>query len=272
MDSFETFLDAQPHTYYCVVSRKPCQDGIQLPELAALGQKRFVRVPLPVFSSKAAAQSACTRGEEAMPLICLSCFLNIVRSRRRIAVMRLDGTHLCQVITWRSPCETTALLRHDGATYFLEGCRDSGVYWRPVGELPLTVPPLSKCGATDGDCFWGSCPTGWPFLDLQTTTLCQTAELEPLKESEEYRVCLQLGGEHYHCIGVSSDDYTFTPAQVLPGPAFAAGAARNLAIGAANSLFGWVGAAFASEQDARITVEDLQDQVCMCISPQQHVE
>jgi len=272
LTDFHRFIRTQPHDYWCLVSGKPDGESVRIPELAAGGRQLYTPPRLRAFSAKRNASAACAKGEEVLPLLCLSCFVNILRSRVGIEEMLLDGEHICEVRAWRSPCETTAILRHETGAYFAEGCRETGVFWRPVGELPGAPPPLSRCGALEGDCVWGKCHLGWPFLDAEPTTLCSVTAQRGLRPGGQYAVWLETPELRLRCVGVSEEGFDLAPEESGMTPTFKGKVARRLAIAAANSLFGWEGGILAGQPDCRITVTDRQDNVCLTVSSTQPVD
>jgi hypothetical protein len=104
---------------------------------------------------------------EPLELICLSCFFHVLRKGNRIRDAILDDQYNLSILPWRAPCETTAIYRDKGPTYFIEGCRDSGIFWRNIKQGPTTEPPLLSCGAldTNGGCWYEECPHGAFFKD-----------------------------------------------------------------------------------------------------------
>ena len=124
----------------------------QLPDFATNGKIRFIEEPLHLYNSKKLAARAFCRGEEPLALICLCCFLNIVRSRLAVRTAILNDHFHCSIEAWRTPCQTTALINEEGRRYYIEGCRDTGVFWRSAEVKPTTQPPFIVCGAQHLDC------------------------------------------------------------------------------------------------------------------------
>lgn len=61
----------------------------------------------------------------------------------------------------------TAVYNDNAGIYYLEGCRDSGIFWRDTSEKPQSVPPFISCGALDSNagCWVEDCPYGAYFED-----------------------------------------------------------------------------------------------------------
>jgi hypothetical protein len=103
-----------------------------------------------------------------LELICLVCFYHIMRKAMKLRSSVIDDQFYVQIKPWRAPCESTAIFTNkDGGIYFLEGCRDTGVFWRPAKNSPRTVPPFVSCGAldTNGGCWGEDCSFGYYFED-----------------------------------------------------------------------------------------------------------
>ncbi len=95
-------------------------------------------------------------------LLCLVCFLHVMRGEHKLRKVILDESYVLDVMPWRAPCETTAVYRGSEGLYYLEGCGEKGVYWRSSDKTPSTEPPYANCGAldTNGGCWGTDCQSG----------------------------------------------------------------------------------------------------------------
>jgi len=102
-----------------------------------------------------------------LELLCLGCFFHILRKGNRVRSAILDDKYRLKVVPWRAPCETTAIHTDSNGTYYLEGCHNTGVFWRNSGDKPKTIPPFISCGALDSNagCWEEECPHGFYFND-----------------------------------------------------------------------------------------------------------
>lgn len=162
------FADILIPDYYVLISANPLSvdEWLSLPSYISTDKVYCPEGRLEIFTEKYFAQEV---GEGSpFRLICLVCFLHILRRENGLCAAVLDGKYSLEVKQWRAPCETTALFVGVGGNYYLEGCRDRGVYWRSEGTVPNTVPPFVSCGALDknGGCWYQDCPHGLYVADI----------------------------------------------------------------------------------------------------------
>ena len=254
--TIKTLLQGQPHDYYCIVSDEPSYSAVSLPDFITDGRELFIGDPLRIYSSKKLASDSSNLGEEPLHLICLVCFLNAVRSRLGLEDMLVDGTWRCKVVAWRAPCQTTAILRDQGDEYYIEGCRDSGVYWKPISEEATTPPPFLECGAPRIDCLWHECPNGWQFMDDDPVTLCEIKKNEILKSSHGQctvrfrtdKICLYYAG-----ISEEGFDLGLSETQAIR---LNAEDASRVAVAIANVHMNWSGGIMTGQRHCSVAVLD----------------
>ena len=167
MTDFENnFVNEEPKTYHAVLGSK--QKGLDWIRIDSIITDRPVYAPngeVAVFSNVGLKQAKLLGSP--FKLLCLSCFFHILRRGNRVRSAILDGKYYLMVRPWRAPCETTASYTDNNGTYYLEGCKDVGLFWRSSKETPRTVPPYISCGALDSNagCWGEECPRGAYFED-----------------------------------------------------------------------------------------------------------
>jgi hypothetical protein len=254
-DFKNTILSDQPHDYYCLVTETRSNDAIELPRMLTEDDILYVSNPLRVFNSEKFADKACTTGEKPLYLICLACFLNIIRTRLRIKKMILNNLFLCQVDAWRTPCQTTATFEHSGQTYFIEGCQESGVFWKNTQDKAITTPPFLQCGTTYLDCIWNECPNGWEYFEDEPITLCKITENPIVSDGkdEDCIVSVQMNGTTLYYAGISEEGFDFARDQ-MSAIRLSFTESRNLAKAIANVHMNWSQGMLAQESECEISV------------------
>jgi len=160
------YIYNEPLTYYVVIGNiEAGQDWIQIDPIVTDHPIYCPAGSVAIFTVDGLRDAKIHNSH--LELLCLSCFLHILRKGNRIRSAILDGKYQLKVMPWRVPCETTAIYIDSNETYYLEGCRDTGVFWRSSKTKPRTVPPFISCGALDsnGGCWWEKCPNGAYFED-----------------------------------------------------------------------------------------------------------
>ena len=180
------FLGNQPHDYYCIVSTKSTRETVQLPEPVANGKTRFMKFPPRIYSSKELALHACQGDEEPLYLICLICFLGILRSRLRIGMSIFNDHFECSLFPGRIDCQTTALLILGDVRYLVEGSKDTGVFWRKVNDPIVASHPLPFC-ARFHHCLGFGCQLTFKLDDGPLAT-CYTQELDSSEVEEDFYI------------------------------------------------------------------------------------
>jgi hypothetical protein len=163
----ETIVSNSPLSYYVLISPHKTNDDWR--KILPLITEDFVYFP----QGKAAIYSSIyvneqENKEDFFELICLSCFYQIMRATIKLRSSVIDNQFEVLIKPWRTPCETTALFTDlDGQIYYLEGCREYGVFWRSKQQRPLTVPPFISCGAFDeiARCWGEECPHDYYVSD-----------------------------------------------------------------------------------------------------------
>ena len=252
--SIDTIIAGQPHDYYCIVAKEPFMGTFQLPEFAVNGQERYIKEPLRLYSSKKLARRGCKRREESLHLMCLACFLNIVRSRFEVKSAVLNDYFPCNVVAWRAPCQTTAILTESSHRYYIEGCQDTGVFWRPVAEKPTTPPPFLVCGAQYIDCLWYDCPNGWEFMHEDPITLCNMREFPvSMKTDALYSVRFKTPEVSMFYAGISEEGFDFTRVKDQAAQ-LSAKEAKRVATAIANVQINWSGGMMSGQPGCRVVV------------------
>lgn len=263
--TMEKLIGDQPYDYYCIVSKEYSEASKQLPEFAVNGKIRFIEEPLRLYNSKKLAARACRHGEEPLALICLCCFLNIVRSRLAVRTAILNDHFHCSIEAWRTPCQTTALINEEGRRYYVEGCRDTGVFWRPVEVKPTTPPPFIVCGAQHLDCLLHSCPNGWVFMDDEPITLCDTQHIrEPIQPFERCRIRFETPEVSMFYAGISREGFDFIKDRERAAVINAKDANR-IATAIANVQINWSRGMMSAQQGCRVVIVDEQDKELVSI-------
>jgi hypothetical protein len=254
--SIDALIANQPHEYYCIVAKDSFKGAVQLPDFATNGKKRFVKEPIRIYTSEKLASQACQSGEEPLHLICLGCFLNVVRSRLKIRTAIINDSFSCDIVAWRAACQTTAILTEGGRRYYIEGCRDSGVFWRPIEEKPTTPPPYLVCGAEGVDCLWYDCPNGWAFMDDDPITLCSTRESgDQLNADALCSVRLETPDVSMFYTGISEEGFDFTRERDQ-AEQMDVEEAKRVATAIANVQINWSGGMMSNQPGCRVVVAD----------------
>jgi hypothetical protein len=167
MNVFEKrFVCERPMAYYIVLgSKEKGGDWLQIDPIIT---DRPVYAPegkVAVFSGHGISQ--VRRIGTPFELLCLSCFFHHLRRGNRVRSAILDGQYCLIIRPWRAPCATTAIYTDNNETYYLEGCKEGGVFWRRGEERPKTEPPFISCGAFDSNagCWGPDCPHDLYFED-----------------------------------------------------------------------------------------------------------
>lgn len=255
-NAIKNLLDGQPHDYYCIVTHEPSNSSVLLPDFITEGDELFTSGQLNIYSSEKIARESCKNGEEPLYLICLSCFLNIVRSRLGLKEMVLDGVFHCEVAAWRAPCETTAMLRNQGEAYYIEGCRDSGVYWKPISEKAQTPPPFITCGTSEIECLWYECNNGWEFMDDDPVTLCKTKNSGDLTNA--HRQCIvrfDTPEIRVYYAGISPEGFDFAKSEEM-AVQLNVEEAKRVARAIANVHINWSGGMMAEQSGCIVSALD----------------
>ena len=167
MDDFESrFVQGPQYEYYIVLGGQQVDKDWLSIDPVVTDQPVFAPAGVVAIFSSPRIDHARRIGTP-FELLCLSCFLHILRSGNGVRLAQLDGKYTIRILPWRSPCETTGVYEEAGNQYYLEGCRDSGVFWRNGTSAPTTKPPVVSCGAfdTNAGCWCEDCPHGAFFAD-----------------------------------------------------------------------------------------------------------
>jgi hypothetical protein len=265
MSKLAEILADQPHEYYCVVSNKGNSNDLALPEFISEDGPLFATNPLRVYSSEKLASSACGGNEKPLYLICLACFLNILRSRIGINKMLLNGQYLCDVSSWRTPCQTTAILKNANDTYYIEGCRKSGVFWKPLTEKPEFPPAFLMCGAKGMDCIWDECPNGWEFFDTEPMTLCKVSTNIPIGKAIGQCIIRFITPEsQFFYAGISDEGFDFANT-LKKAVRLDETAVFRIAKAIANVQLNWSQGMMSGKPGCRIVVSNLKGQEIISI-------
>ncbi len=247
-------LTDQPHTYYCVASSAKEAGMVKLPDMVTEGKRLYTTPAVRVYSSEELADAACVKKtDRALELVCLACFLNILRPRIGTDAMVLDDVLHCSVAAWRAPCQTTAVLEDDGERYYVEGCAEGGVFWSHASEKAETTPPFLQCGAQYADCVWGGCPRDYPYLNAEPITLCTTTRPADAPPDVECHVRFDAPHGSFYFAGMSPQGF-----DMAPSPASAANLradqAERVATALANVHIHWSDGMMAGAPGCSVTV------------------
>ena len=168
MKTFYDMLVADPPRAYYILISSEKTDG-QWRRIDPMITQEYVYFPegfVAVYSSPEIAREQ--QKGKLLELLCLSCFYHILRMTMKLRFSIIDNRFRVQIKPWRAPCESAAVITDtDGKVYYLEGCREIGVFWRWAEEIPKTTPPFISCGALDQNagCWGEDCPHGYYFQD-----------------------------------------------------------------------------------------------------------
>jgi hypothetical protein len=248
-------LTGQPHTYYCVVTDCPGPGLTVMPGEVTNWEFLRFSTPLRVYSSRSRARRACGKDEKPLELTCLACFLNVMRTQAELKTIRLNDFFDCEVHAWRSPCQTTALLTEGEQTYYIEGCRESGVYWKPTEVKPSTSPAFLQCGATGIDCIWSRCPRGWGHMDDVPITLCEVEKKGEPVDGSEPRCLVRFESPTVQMFyaGIGEEGFNFTMAEPQ-AELLGWEEAQRVATAIANVQINWSGGMMSDEPQCRTVV------------------
>jgi hypothetical protein len=181
--------------------------------------------------------------------------------------MLLNEEYQCDVASWRTPCQTTAILKNNNDAYYIEGCRESGVFWKSMKDKPESPPAFLQCGATSMDCIWDGCPNGWEFFDTDPITLCKVSTKASIENPKsQYIINFEAQNTNFFYAGISEEGFDFAKTRDFASH-LNYKLAYRIAKAIANVQLNWSRGMMSGKPGCRIVVSDIKGQELIIIEP-----